>query len=311
MKLPNDIVFVDSFPVTPLVPVHLSEDGPLIWCKMEFCNPSGSTKDRIARKILEKAWRQGKIQSGSLVIEASSGSTSIAMAFVCAQLSLRFCAIMPEGVTKERIALIKAYGAEVVLTPKSEGMRGALAHAERLTQKTGCFYTRQFENPDSAEAHYLGTGQEILLQIPGAHVDALVCGVGTGGTIMGLYRAFFEAGCKMQTYVARPVTGDLAGGADCSSFSNRIPGVLDNYSKLYVPEKMPFVSQISIEDKLAVETAQRLIRKGFPVGPSSGLNFAAAERVAHLLGNDAKVVTVFPDRMERYFSTDLFCHPIQ
>ena len=111
---------------TPLVPVRLNETSPVIWCKLEFLNPSGSTKDRIARYILGKAWRQGRLKEGDTVVEASSGSTSIAMAMACAQLGLQFLAVMPEGVSNERVLIIRAYGGVVQLTPKAKGVRGAI-----------------------------------------------------------------------------------------------------------------------------------------------------------------------------------------
>ena len=308
--LPPDGRFLAQLGPTPLVPVRLEAAGPAIWCKLEFLNPSGSTKDRIARYMLEKAWRQGTLCPGDLVVEASSGSTSIALALAAAQMGLRFVAVMPEGVTEERVLTIRAYGGEVVLTPRSEGVRGAMAHVERLTRERGAFAPRQFETPDNAEAHRVWTGQEILAQIPGGAVDAVVSGVGTGGTIVGLYAAFREAGCPVTAFVARPVTG-TGGLADveCCSFSGRVPGVVDGLSRLFDPARMPGLVQIDVDDEVAMATARALIRRGFPVGPSSGLNYAAAVEAARRLDPGAQVVTVFPDRMERYFSTDLLRQP--
>jgi len=134
--------------VTPLVSVRLAADRPLIWVKLEYLNPSGSAKDRIARFILEKAWREGHVGPGSTVIEASSGSTSIAMALVCAQLQMRFIAVMPEGVSNERVLIIKAYGGEIRVTPKEHGILGAIAETERLAREYGAFLPSQFSNPD-------------------------------------------------------------------------------------------------------------------------------------------------------------------
>src|SRR5262244_1726787 len=191
--LPPDGRFLAHLGPTPLVPVRLEPGGAAIWCKLEFLNPSGSTKDRTARYMLEKAWRQGTLNPGDAVAEASSGSTSIALALACAQMGLRFVAVMPEGVTEERVLTIRAYGGEVVLTPGPDGVRGAMAYVERLSREQGAFAPRQFENPDNAEAHRVWTGQEILAQIPGGAVDAVVSGVGTGGTIVGLHEAFREA----------------------------------------------------------------------------------------------------------------------
>src|SRR3954463_11868297 len=141
---------------TPLVPVALGH-GPAIWCKLEFLNPSGSTKDRIARYILEKAWRQGRLKPGDRVVEASSGSTSIALALATAQLGLRFTAVMPEGVSNERVLIIRAYGGEICFTPKDGGILSAIAETERLAAQLNAFLPRQFSNHDNALAHHMGT----------------------------------------------------------------------------------------------------------------------------------------------------------
>jgi cysteine synthase A len=308
--LPPDGRFLAQVGPTPLVPVRLETDGPVIWCKLEFLNPSGSTKDRIARYMLEKAWRQGTLCPGDTVAEASSGSTSIALALACAQMGLRFIAVMPEGVTEERVLTIRAYGGEVVLTAGPDGVRGAMAYVERLAREQGTFAPRQFENPDNAEAHRVWTGQEILSQMPGGAVDAVVSGVGTGGTIVGLHDAFREAGCPVTAWVAKPVTGTGGfGDVECCSFSSRVPGVVEGLSRIFVPDRMPGLVEVEVADDLAISTARALIRRGFPVGPSSGLNYAAAIEAASRLGHDAHVVTVFPDRMERYFSTELIRRP--
>jgi cysteine synthase A len=201
--------------------------------------------------------------------------------------------------------MIRALGGKSVLTPKAAGMAGALNRAEGIAKEEGAFYTRQFENPDNAEAHRLGTGQEVLSQIPGGAVDAVVSGVGTGGTIVGLYRAFRDAGCGVVPFAARPVLGTGL-HAECCSFSPRVPGVVEGMSKLYDPEELEGLTELDVDDDLVLDTARRLLALGFPVGPSSGLNLAAALEAARRLGPDAAVVTVFPDRMERYFSTELF-----
>ncbi|RKH41008.1 PLP-dependent cysteine synthase family protein [Corallococcus sicarius] len=302
--LPADGRFLQAVGPTPLVPVRLDPEGPTVWCKLEFLNPSGSTKDRIARYMLEKAWRLGDLSPGGDVVEASSGSTSIAMALASAQMGCRFTAVMPEGVTEERLIAIRAYGGEVELVPRSEGIRGAIARAAALAVERGGYAPRQFENPDNAEAHRVWTGQEILAQIPGGLVHGVVSGVGTGGTIVGLYQAFAEAGCPVTAFIARPISG-LGCDIECCSFSARVPGVVDGLSKLYREADLPGRVELDVSDDLAMRTARALIRRGFPVGPSSGLNYAAAVEAAKRLGPQAQVVTVFPDRMERYFSTEL------
>ena len=313
-QLPPRSCLVEANSPTPLVPVRLDESDSTIWCKLEYLNPSGSTKDRIAAYILSKAWRRGEIGPESVVCEASSGSTSIAMAMVCAQMGIRFVAVMPEGVSNERSMMIRAYGGEVELTSKEEGIVGCIRRTHHLANELGAFLPRQFENPDNAEAHRHGTAQEILAAVPGRKVDAVVSGVGTGGTLVGLYFGFSDAGCQPVPVLARPVSvqGDHAyrhgcfTNAECCSFSSCVPGVMDKMSSIFRLEEMPDLLTIEVEDCLAIETTRRLIRKGLAVGPSSGLNFAAASEAAKQLSPDATVVTVLPDRMERYFSTELF-----
>lgn len=304
--LPIENRFIQQIEPTPLVPVQLSADEPKIWCKLEFLNPSGSTKDRIARYILEKAWRLGHIRAGARVVEASSGSTSIALALACAQMGLRFTAVLPEGVSSERVWMIRAYGGEIVQVPKSAGMVGAMAHAAELAEKTGAFFTRQFENKDNPESHRVSTAQEILHQVPNGNVHAIVSGVGTGGTLIGLYQGLSEGGCPVRPFLALPVTTGEHLPLECCSFSSRIPGVVDGLSKLYKEANLPGLVELQVSDQKAMEATKRLIRKGFPVGPSSGLNYAAAMMAAQQIEKEAVVVTVFADRMERYFSTELF-----
>jgi cysteine synthase A len=237
-------------------------------------------------------------------VEASSGSTSIALALASAQMGLKFTAIMPEGVTDERVITIRAYGGDVVLVPRGEGIRSAIAKAAELAKERKAFAPRQFENPDNAEAHRVWTGQEILSQVPGGLVHGVVSGVGTGGTVVGLYQAFAEAGCPVTPFVAKPISG-MGSDMECCSFSSRVPGVVDGLSTLYRQADLPGLVELNVSDELAMRTARALIKRGFPVGPSSGLNYAAAVEAARQLGPSAQVVTVFPDRMERYFSTEL------
>ena len=214
MRLPEINRYVDRVAPTPLVPVRLDSSGPSIWCKLEFLNPSGSTKDRIAAFILAKAMRRGEIAPGGTVVEASSGSTSIAMALASAQLGLRFVAVMPEGVSRERRQIIEAYGGEVVFTARAEGITGALAGAAREAAARGGYQPLQFSNPDNPRAHRQQTAQEVIAQIPGGCVDAVVSGVGTGGTLVGLWEGFTDHGCDVTAFAARPISGlGLDGGS--------------------------------------------------------------------------------------------------
>jgi cysteine synthase len=307
MRLPEINRYVDRTAPTPLVPVRLDASGPTIWCKLEFLNPSGSTKDRIANYILGKALRRGEIPPDGTVVEASSGSTSIAMALAAAQLGLRFVAVMPEGVSQERRLIIESYGGAVVFTPRALGMRGALSGAERVAADRGGFLPLQFSNPDNPAAHRYRTAHEIIMQIHGGCVDAVVSGVGTGGTLVGLCQGLADFGCRVVAFAARPVTGLALDGAECCSFSGRIPGVAEGLSAIYAAfrSEAPLL-ELDVPDDEALDLARRLIRKGFPVGPSSGLNYRAALMAAERLSPEACILTVFPDRMERYFSTELF-----
>lgn len=295
---------------TPLTPVRLEDHGPTIWCKLEYQNPSGSTKDRIARFILGKALRSGQLSPGDRVVEASSGSTSIALALMCAQFGLRFTAVMPEGVSTERIKMIEAFGADICLTPKADGVAGAMEAAERIAAEQGAFASKQFENPDNPAAHRNQTAAEIMSQTPSHTVDAVVSGVGTGGTLVGLYHGFCDFGCRPVPVLARPVCTEGLYDLECSSFSQKIPGVVDCLSTIFRDADLPGLQEIDVNDNDAIACCRQLMRLGFPVGPSSGLNYAAAVAAAKQLPPDATVVTVFPDRMERYFSTPLFQTPV-
>ena len=299
---PDAYRYLSKLSPTPLVPVALYPGSPTIWCKLEFLSPSGSTKDRVARFILERAWESGALRPGDLVVEASSGSMSIAMALTCAKLGLRFRAVMPEGVSNERVWMIKAFGAEVVTTPGELGIHGAIERAERMGQQEGAFLPRQFSNEANIEAHRLGTAREIVEQLPGGNIDAIVSGVGSGGTLMGLYLGLSEMGSSITPVVTRPINSKRS-----SRFSDRVPGVADGVSTIFREEHLPGLMTIEVEDDFALETARDLARAGFPVGPSSGLNYRAALIAAERISQPSiHVVTIFPDRMERYFSTELF-----
>lgn len=303
--------FIRQIPPTPLVPVTLDAALGPVWCKLEFMNPSGSTKDRIARHILEKAWRRGEIREGDTVVEASSGSTSIALALACAQMGLKFVAFIPSSATNERGLMIRAYGGEVQRV--EGGMPKVLEAARAAALAHGWFAARQFENPDNAEAHRMFTGPEILAQMECGCVDAVVSGVGTGGTLRGLWEAFDDAGCGALAYAAIPCEGRAFGdNAECASlvFSKEVPGVAECLSLLYKewregPRGQGIV-EVTVREELCLDLTQRLWALGYPVGPSSGLNYAAALEAKRLLGREARVVTVFPDRMERYFSHRVF-----
>ena len=292
---------------TPTVPLVDDETGCTIWCKLEYLQPSGSTKDRLAAFVLGQAVRAGDIDNTTTVVEASSGSTSIALAMACAQLGLRFVAVMPEGVSGERVLIIRRYGGDVELV--EGGPAGAIARTEALAAADPTiFLPRQFANPGNVEAHARGTGPE-LLEAVGRPLDGFVAGVGTAGTLMGVARAIRAAGHRDTRIAAvRPITGDRFAGQPeiCASFSVGIPGVVENMSTLLDPDAVGLEPDLDVPDDLALAATRELCRAGFPVGLSSGLNLVGARLLAKDLGPGHHVATVLCDRMERYFSTGLF-----
>jgi cysteine synthase A len=251
---------------------------------------------------------EDRIAPGGLVIEASSGSTSIALAMASAQRGLRFLAVMPEGVSNERVLMIRGFGGQVELTAARAGVAESIARTEQLARELGGFLPRQFSNPDNARAHELGSAGEILEEIPGGRVDVVVSGVGTGGTLVGLYQGLRRANRDLRAVLARPVEISEAVDQECCSFSSQIPGVVDGVSQIFRPALFDRFETIEVRQEEALLAARRLIRMGFPVGPSSGLNYVASVRAAKAAEPGTHVATVFPDRMERYFTTRLFDH---
>lgn len=304
--------YLHRIAATPLVPLSLTPASPVIWCKLEYLNPSGSTKDRIARYILEKAWRLGRLKTGSVVVEASSGSTSIALALCCAQMGMKFLAFIPDTATNERALMIKAYGGEV--RKVSGGMPEVIRAAHDFAEVEGAFLTRQFENEDNAESHEIGTAHEIMSQLPHPQIDAVVSGIGTGGTLVGLHRGFTKSGSSATPIAAIPCCGSSAfsSNIECCSlkFSKDVPGVIDGCSQLYARWKQSpdaaKLQEITVTDDDCMDLTHQLWRLGFPVGPSSGLNLGAALKYAEQVSPESVIVTVFPDRMERYFSHKVF-----
>jgi cysteine synthase A len=287
--------------VTPTVALRDEASGCTIWAKLEYEMPSGSTKDRIAARILQTA----DIAPDTVVVEASSGSTSIAFAMACAAIGVRFIAVMPEGVSNERMLMIRRYGGEVVLTPHADGMAGALARAAEMSARDPhVFLPRKFANLENARAHELRTGPELIAQV-GERIDGFVAAVGTAGTLMGVGAALRTALGNDVVLARVRVAGaeaDAEQGGPCSD----IPGVVDCMSAILDPGAVGLAADIAITHDDAVRATRELIAKGFPVGLSSGLNYLGACELAKTLGPGHNVATVFCDRMERYFSSDLF-----
>lgn len=296
---------------TVAVPYPDPASGCTLWLKLEYLLPSGSTKDRVAAFILGHGVETGAIVESTIVTEASSGSTSIALAMACAVLGVRFRAVMPENVSRERLLIIKRYGGECVLTPKEHGVIGAIEQTRKMAREDArIFLTRQFENPLNARAHQRETGPELIQQV-GTTIHGFVAGVGTGGTLMGIGRALHEAGHPTRIARVIPSKGstcfagqpEICGGLPVHG---NIPGIVDGISTILDADELHLEEPILVDERDALAGARELCAAGFPVGPSSGLNLAAARVMAQRLGPGKTVATVLCDRMERYFSTDLF-----
>lgn len=293
---------------TPLVRLsRLSEGtGATILGKLEAANPAGSVKDRIGLAMIEAAEQAGLITPGeSVIVEPTSGNTGIALAFVAAAKGYRCILTMPETMSMERRALLKAYGAELVLTPGTEGMRGAIAHAREIAEETpGAFIPQQFENPANPAVHERTTGEEIWADTDGA-VDIFVAGVGTGGSITGVGHLLKERKPGVQVVAVEPVDSPVLSGGDPSP--HRIQGI----GAGFVPDVLDTavydeIIQVSAEDAFSI--ARRLAKEeGVLTGISAGANAWAALSLATRPENAGKViVTIICDTGERYLSTALF-----
>jgi len=290
---------------TPMVRINklIKGDMAQIYAKIEFFNPCGSIKDRICNSMIEAAERQGKIKPGDTIIEPTSGNTGIGLAFVCAAKGYRLVLTMPETMSIERKNMLKAFGAELILTEGSRDMIGAVEKAQELAEKKGYFQPQQFNNPANPEAHRETTAREILNQL--GSLDAFVAGVGTGGTITGVGEVLKkELGSHVRIVAVEPLKSAVLSGGK--------PGLheIQGIGAGFIPEvlNMDIIDEIiKVSDEDAYETTRKLIREeGILCGISSGANFFAAMQVAERLGSNKKVVVVFPDTGERYLSTRLF-----
>ena len=292
---------------TPMVRLNRIGEGAgaTILGKLESMNPAGSVKDRIGLAMIEAAEADGRLGPGSVVVEPTSGNTGIALAFVCAAKGYRCILTMPETMSVERRTLLRAYGAELVLTPGAEGMRGAIARAEEIASETeGAFVPQQFQNPANPEAHRRTTAEEIWADTDGS-IDILVAGVGTGGSITGVAEVIKERRPGFKAVAVEPADSPvLSGGAPGPHKiqgigAGFVPGVLN--TAIYDE-----VVTCTAEDAFAM--ARRLAREeGILVGISGGANVWAATELARRPENAGlTIVTFLCDTGERYLSTPLF-----
>ena len=292
---------------TPLVRLNRMAEGieAEILLKIEFFNPLGSVKDRIGRSMIEAGEAAGRIGQKTLIVEPTSGNTGIALAFICAQRGYRLLLTMPETMSIERRKLLRFLGAELVLTPGSKGMRGAIEEAERITEsERESFMPGQFQNPANPKAHQATTGPEIWNDTEG-RADVLVAGVGTGGTITGVSRFIKPLKPGFKSIAVEPAGSPVLSGGDPGPHKIQgigagfIPAVLD----------LSFVDDVvAVSNDDAISTARDLaLKEGVLCGISSGAAVHAALQVAARPESRGKtIVVVIPSTGERYLSTDLF-----
>jgi len=298
------INFVGNTPIMRLR-VELNGRTYSMYAKLEFMNPSGSVKDRIARYLIESAERRGILKRDSIIVEATSGNTGIALAMVAAAKGYKMVVFMPEHMSKERIRLMESLGAEVCLTPKAESFEGAVRKTEEVAKKSPHVYlTKQFSNEENVTAHFETTGREIIEQVP-ERVDVFVAGVGTGGTLFGVGRALREVNPHVKLVAVEPAEAAIMSG-ETNIGDHKITGIGDGF----IPEivkigELDFIAKVKSDD--AVEMSKRLSKDyGLMVGISSGANVLGVAQALERIGEDKVAVTVLPDRTERYFSTDLY-----
>ncbi len=291
---------------TPVVRLNRipGPDDAEVWAKLENFNPGGSVKDRICLAMIEAAEEAGRIKPGDTIVEPTSGNTGIGLAMVSAVKGYRLILTMPDTMSEERRSLLVAYGAELVLTPDTRGMHGAIAKAEELVRENpGYFMPQQFSNPANPEMHYRTTGPELVEQL--SRIDAFVAGVGTGGTITGIGRYLRENLRNRPLIVAvEPRNSPVLSGGEAGF--HKIQGI----GAGFVPKNLDtrvYDEIITVSDEDASSHARKLARQeGVLVGISSGANCCAAMQVAKRLGKGNLVAVIFPDTGERYLTTDLF-----
>ena len=291
---------------TPLVRLNrLSpEGGGTIYGKVEFFNPGGSVKDRICLSMINEAERQGKLKPGGTIVEPTSGNTGIGLALIAAVRGYKLILVMPESMSMERASLLSSYGAQLVLTPAWEGMKGSIKEAESIVgQNPSYFMPDQFSNPANPSMHKKTTALEIWEALDGK-IDAFVAAVGTGGTITGCGEVFKERNTKIKIVAVEPSGSPVLSGGDPG------PHKIQGIGAGFVPKVLNRTildGVITVTDDEAYQTAKLLSKKeGLLVGISAGANVFAAQKVAKELGPGKNVVTILPDTGERYISIEKY-----
>ena len=288
---------------TPLVSLK-ETTGDSIYAKAEFLNLGGSIKDRVAKNMIQEAEKEGKLRKGMTIVEPTSGNTGIGLALCGVRMGYKVIIVMPENMSEERKAIIKALGAELVLTPAHLSLDGCVQEASRIvSQSDEYFMPQQFENMHNPEIHYLTTGPEIWEQLDGK-VDIFVSGLGSGGTLQGTSQFLKEKNPGLIVTAVEPknvsaLLGDEPG-------LHQIQGIGDGFVPAVLDTSL-IDEIVTVSDEDAINTTRELAKvQGLLCGTSSGANVWAAMQMAAKYGKDKVIATVLPDRMERYFSTSLF-----
>ncbi len=285
---------------TPLIRLKKMSSGN-VFGKAEFLNPGGSVKDRVAKHIIEEAEKEGKLKSGMTIIEATSGNTGIGLSLVGVQKGYQVVCVMPENMSVERKKIIQAFGGEIVFTPASESLSGSLKKMEEMTQAEPekYFIANQFTNPRNPEIHYLQTGPEIWDDMNG-EIDVFVAGVGSGGSLQGIGKFLKEKKPDVKIVAVEPKNSAALLGREPGL--HQIQGIGDGFIPDVLDVEM--VDMVfTVSDEEAIETTRKLSKEeGLLVGTSSGANVFVA---LHMDNGRNRVVTLLPDRVERYFSTAL------
>lgn len=290
---------------TPVVKLNrlVNEDSAEVYVKLEYMNPGSSVKDRIALAMIEDAEEKGLLKEGDTLIEPTSGNTGIGLAMVAAAKGIKAILVMPDTMSSERRNLLRAYGAELVLTPGAEGMKGAIKKAEELAEEHGYFMPQQFNNPANAEVHRRTTGKEIAEQF-GDGLDAFIAGIGTGGTITGAGEVLKEKNPSIKIFAVEPTDSPVLSGGKPGP--HKIQGIGAGFVPKILNTEI-YDEIITVKNEEAFEFARKAAREeGILGGISSGAAIYAALQVAKKLGKGKKVLAVLPSNGERYLSTPLY-----
>ncbi|MCJ8010038.1 cysteine synthase A [Lederbergia wuyishanensis] len=290
---------------TPVVKLNriVDENSADVYVKLEYMNPGSSVKDRIALAMIEAAEKEGKLKEGDTIVEPTSGNTGIGLAMISAAKGYRAVLVMPDTMSLERRNLLRAYGAELVLTPGAEGMKGAIKKANELAEEKGYFMPQQFENFANPEIHRLTTGREIVEQM-GDQLDAFVSGIGTGGTITGAGQVLREKYPDIKIFAVEPEDSPVLSGGKPGP--HKIQGIGAGFVPTVLNTEI-YDEIVKISNDEAFEASRRAAKEeGVLGGISAGAAISAALKVAKQLGRGKIVLAILPDNGERYLSTALY-----